>query len=97
MTPSDILRALTPFMKVLAGTRPGDVLADIVALALPEAVWSAAVGYGWGDPWPAIEGEVAAQLQAWDRVGRQNVPVAESYREAARAVRACVVRIEARP
>jgi hypothetical protein len=96
VTGSEILAALTPFMKLLAGTPSGEVLADLASLALPDAQWSAAIGCGWGDPWPRIEADVLAQLQAWDRVGRRNEPVAESYREAARAVRACVALIEER-
>ncbi len=96
MTASEILAALNGHMKVLAGTSAGDILADLVALALPDEVWPAALGYGWGDPWTFVAPAVTEQLKAWDRVARQNTPPAEAYREAARAVRACVALIEAR-
>lgn len=94
MTRDDICNALASYLKVMVDTPWGDAVADLLALAWPDSPPAPLMGFG--DPLAAILPTITAILSGRDYLARKNDPVAATFREEARAIRAALAIVESR-
>lgn len=83
MTRAEVLAILDLRVRSLRGTREGDAMADLLALAYPDAPPFPLQGFG--DDLAVIRPIVDDVVEGWQQVGRLNVHGAEAFRDAARA------------
>lgn len=81
MTRDDVMSALSLQLRIWRGTREGDALADLLALAYPDLRLIGDMGRG--EPLMTIRPTLEPIIAGWTYVGRLNVPGAEVYRDAA--------------
>lgn len=91
MTRAEICAALDGPFRRAAGTRQGDLIADLLALAFPDD--PPCPDWGFGDPLEMIRGDIEGHIRALEYVARQNsAPL--RFREEARAFRAALALAE---